>query len=305
MRILFVYISLTFILYSSHAQDANIYHLNFLRLKNNYLFENPAASTLTEKGEINLMHSAFSGLLNNVGINYLDASYSLGKSNDTPIHTIGITIHSEYETEILKRNRFYLRYCRSIQLSSSVKLAAAIQAGVFNYLVKSTQNSSGSSSAIPDASVGLWLAGRKFNIGISGVQLLASEIKPVYRTYALGRYLNLFWDYRKSISPNTDLVLGMKLYKGNGYYEGLWFSGTLEFMQNFSTGINYIWKSGPVISLGIIKFNFLKIRNDLYFSYFHPTSANHLANTGRYEVSIHLFPFNVGEKEQPTDEDTE
>ncbi|MCR6642331.1 MAG: type IX secretion system membrane protein PorP/SprF [Sporocytophaga sp.] len=305
MRILFVYISLTFIYLSSHAQDANIYPLNFLRLKNNYLFENPASSTLTEKGEINLIHSAFSGLLNNVGINYLDASYSLGKSNDTPVNTFGITIHSEYETEILKRNRFYLRYCRSIQLSSSVKLAAAIQAGVFNYLVKSTQNSSGSSSAIPDASLGLWLASRKFNIGISGVQLLASEIKPVYRTYALGRYLNLFMDYKSSISPNTDLVLGMKLYKGKGYYEGLWFSGTLEFMQNFSAGVNYIWNSGPVISLGIIKFNFLKIRNDLNFSYFHPTSSNHLANTGRYEVSIHIYPFNVGEKGQPADEDME
>jgi hypothetical protein len=305
VRILFVYISLTFIYFSSIAQDANIYPINFLRLKNNYLFENPAASTLTEKGEINLMHSAFSGLLNNVGINYLDASYSLGKSADTPIHTFGITIHSEYETEILKRNRLYLRYCRSIPLSSSVKLAAALQAGVFNYLVKGTQNSSGSSSTIPDASVGLWLAGRKFNIGISGVQLLASEIKPVYRTYALGRYLNLFMDYRKSISPNTDLILGMKLYKGKGYYEGLWFSGTLELMQNFSAGVNYIWKSGPVISLGIIKFNFLRIRNDLHFSYFHPTSANHLANTGRYEVSIHLFPFNVEEKEPPTNEDAE
>ncbi|GAL84757.1 hypothetical protein CHU_2052 [Sporocytophaga myxococcoides] len=300
-----VYISLVFIYYSSNAQDAYIYPLNFLRLKNNYIFENPAASTLTEKGEINLFHSAFSGLLNNVGINYLDASYSLGKPNDTPIHTFGITIHSEYETEILKRNRLYLRYCRSIQLSSSVKLAAALQAGVFNYLVKSTQNSSGNSSAIPDASVGLWLAGRKFNIGISGVQLLASEIEPVYRTYALGRYLNLFMDYRKEISANTDLVLGMKLYKGKGYYEGLWISGTLEFMDNFSAGFNYIWKNGPVISLGIIKFNFLKIRNDLYFSYFHPTSTNHLANTGRYEVSIHIYPFNVGEKDQPHDEDIE
>ncbi|WP_293890282.1 type IX secretion system membrane protein PorP/SprF [Sporocytophaga sp.] len=304
MRFFFVYISLIFIYCSSYAQEAYIYPLNFLRLKNNYIFENPAASTLTEKGEINLMHSAFSGILNNVGINYLDASYSLGKSSETPVHTFGITLHSEYETEILKRNRLYLRYCRSIQLTSSVKLAAAIQAGVFNYLVKSTQNSSGSSSAIPDASVGLWLASKKFNIGISGVQLLASEIKPVYRTYALGRYINLFMDYRKEISPNADLILGMKLYKGKGYYEGLWLSGTLEFMNNFSAGVNYIWKRGPVASLGIVKFNFLKIHNDLYFSYFHPTGSDHLANTGRYEISIHIFPFNVGENDQPN-EDTE
>lgn len=304
MRSFFVYISLIFVYYSSNAQEAYIYPLNFLRLKNNYIFENPAASTLTEKGEINLMHSAFSGLLNNVGINYLDASYSLGKSIETPVHTFGITLHSEYETEILKRNRFYLRYCRSLQLSSSVKLAAALQAGVFNYLVKSTQNSAGSSSAVPDASIGLWLAGRKFNIGISGVQLLASELRPVYRTYALGRYLNLFIDYRKEISSNTDLILGMKLYKGKGYYEGLWLSGTLEFMNNFSAGVNYLWKGGPVLSLGIVKFNILKIRSDLYFSYFHPTSSDHLANTGRYEVSIHIFPFNVGEKDQ-SNEDTE
>ncbi|WP_028978773.1 type IX secretion system membrane protein PorP/SprF [Sporocytophaga myxococcoides] len=304
MRFFFVYISLIFICYSSNAQEAYIYPLNFLRLKNNYIFENPAASTLTEKGEINLIHSAFSGLLNNVGINYLEASYSPGKSNDTPVHTFGLTLHSEYETEILKRNRFYLRYCRSIQLSSSVKLAAALQAGVFNYLVKSTQNSSGSSSTIPDASVGLWLASKNFNIGISGVQLLASEIKPVYRTYALGSYINLFMDYRKAISSSAELILGMKLYKGKGYYEGLWLSATLEFMNNFSAGVNYLWKQGPVVSLGIVKFNFLKIHSDLYFSYFHPTSTDHLANTGRYEVSIHIFPFNVGEKDQP-DEDTE
>jgi len=302
VRFLFVYISLIFIYYSSNAQEAHIYPINFLRLKNNYIFENPAASTLTEKGEINLMHSAFSGLLNNVGVNYLDASFSLGKSSDTPVHTFGVTVHSEYETEILKRNRFYLRYCRSIQLSSSVRLAGALQAGVFNYLVKSTQNSSGSSSTIPDASVGLWLASRKFNIGISGVQLLASEIKPVYRTYTLGTYLNLFMDYRKEVSPNADLILGMKLYKGKGYYEGLWISGTLEFMNNFSAGVNYLWKRGPVVSLGLVKFNLLKIRSDLYFSYFHPTSSDHLANTGRYEVSIHIFPFNVGEKNLPNED---
>jgi len=301
VRFIFVYIFLFFSYYSSVAQEAYIYPLHFLRLNNNYTFENPATSILTEKVTLNLMHSAYSGLLNNVGINYLDASYSIMNSDETPVHTFGINLHSEYETEILKRNRFYVRYCRSVQLTSSVRLAAGIQAGVFNYIVKSTANSAGNSSSIPDATIGLWLTTRKVNIGISAVQLLASEIKPVYRTYTLGTYLNLFMDYRKAISPSTDLILGIKLYKGAGYYEGLWLSGTFEFMNNFSTGINYIWKQGPVISLGIVKFNLMKLRSDLYFSYFHPTSAGHLANTGRYEVSMQLFPFPTREKNPPAD----
>src|SRR6478609_2771969 len=80
----------------------NLYPSFFLQFQNNYAFDNPAASSTYEYRDLRVMNSFYTGLLNNVGLYYVDASFKVTSKN-TIIHSPGFVLHTEYETDLLKR----------------------------------------------------------------------------------------------------------------------------------------------------------------------------------------------------------
>lgn len=279
---------LLFVHLTAYTQQPGIYPLPFVKFTDNYTFDNPAASSLSDSWEVKLLNSFYTGLLNNVGFYYFDASLRINQKN-TNVHTAGLMIYSEYETEILKRTRVYGRYAWSSLLTPALNLSAGIHAGFFNYSVKSTGSSSGASSLVPDVNLGLWLKGKKFNIGISSAQITGSEVKPVNTIFTLSRYFVLTSDYSFLFSSSSKLTLAGKAWKGQGNNEGLHTAARVVIFKNFSAEINYLVARGAGFSLGVLEFPLLKMHGDLYFSYFEPMGRYNAYNAQRMEISLKLY----------------
>jgi hypothetical protein len=283
-----ILVSFLFILLSHllNAQDASIYPLSFLRIYDNYIYDNPASGVLIDTSEVNIISSHFTGLAGKVGLNYLNVNLTSGNRKKRNAHTAGIIIHSEFETKILKRTRAYLRYSYNTDIGSGLKASAGINAGIFNYFIKASSSSAGMSVIVPDAAVGLWLNGYKFNIGLSTSQIFNSIVKPVNTYYSLRRYFSLHADYK---------ILDMPSYELNGVVQIMHEGKKIRYLtpgmrimlfNNFSAELNYTVKKGITFSAGIVKFPFLTYQGNLYLSYFQTSGYKNYLNTSRIELNI-------------------
>jgi hypothetical protein len=288
MKKVTIYIAVTLLPLACNAQSG-IVPLPLLKLRDNYTFDNPAAAVLTESADFKIIHSSFTGLAGNVGLNYLEGNLTGKNKSGNSAHVAGLMIHSEFETDILKRTRLYFRYSWNTKISENTKLSAGIHAGFFNYAIRSSNSSSGVSVFAPDANIGLWLNGKKTNLGISSSQILNSKVRPVNSQYSLNRYLNLFADYKLLSFPNTELTAGAKLYYGGKTYQGFTSSLILQLKDILSTEVNYSLNKGITYSAGIIKLPLFTFKGDLFFSYFHSTGIKNLLNNNRFELNLRIY----------------
>ena len=265
----------------------NLYPSFFLQFQNNYAFDNPAASSIYEYSDFRVLNSFYTGLLNNVGLYYGDASFNLTKNS--VVHSPGFVIHTEYETELLKRTRVYVRYALGINLNSRLKLSAGIAAGVYNYSVKGTNSSAGTSAFAPDGSVGLWLHGKKINAGIAADQIFASEIAPVNYRFTLARYATLVFDYKIDLSARTNLLLAAKSYIGEEGIEGIQGAIICGIVPNVSAGILYYHRNGYGGTVMLKELKIDAIYGDLSFTYFQPSSYLNTLNSNRMEIMLRVF----------------
>lgn len=274
--------------FAGRAQQPGLYPLPFVRFQDNYLFDNPAAVILAEPIQLRLIHSTYTGILNDVGFNYLDASAS-SRHKSPGRHFYGLMLYSEHETEVLHRTRAYFRYAWNTEVTSGIKLSAGVHAGFFNYSVRATSSSTGSADLVPDASVGVWLTGKKFSAGLSAQQILQNVITPVHRAFELNRYFIFITDYRLYLSENMNWLLGVKVYQGDASYQGITGACGLELMKNFRMEASYLLKKGLGFSIGIIRFPILSRKGDLHFSYLYPVHTFRAVNASRLEVSLRVF----------------
>src|SRR5690606_19016472 len=119
-----------------------------------------------QTSSVQLISSYFIGLPGSVGLNFLNLNFEIGNKDKKGSHLPGLTVHSEFETNLLRRTRVYGRYSYSTYLASTIKVSAGINIGFLNYFIRSTNSSAGVSAFVPDASSGLWVQGRKFNVGL-------------------------------------------------------------------------------------------------------------------------------------------
>jgi hypothetical protein len=269
--------------------QTGIIPLSFLKLRNNYAFDNPAAAVLTESIDLKVINSSYTGLAGKVGLNYLDGSFTIKNRSANSAHVPGLLIHSEYETEILKRTRLLIRYSWNTKISENAKISAGIHAGFFNYSIKASSSSAGISAFVPDATIGLWLHSKSINIGLSSAQIFNSKIRPVNTIYSLNRYWTLNADYKIYSSPSSQLRAGTRIYSNGKESNGLTAALLLQLKDNFSTELNYSINKGVAFSLGLVQVPILSLKGDLFFSYFQSTGTKNLLNSNRIEINVRLY----------------
>jgi len=272
-----------------YAQHSGIYPLSLLKLKDNYILDNPAAAVLAETPDIKLITSHYTGLGGKVGLNFLNINIPLQNKAKTSSHFPGVMIHSEFETAILKRTRVYFRYSYNRNLTASTKISAGIQAGLFNYFVRSSKSSAGTSLIAPDAALGIWLHSGKMNIGLSSDQIFDALIKPINALYALNRYFVLLGDYKIFTSVDYELRAAIKGFYNREHYKGVTSGLSLLLMRNFSVELNYSLNKGFVISGGVVHFPFLSVYGDLFFSYFNTSGNTTSLTINRFELNLRVY----------------
>ncbi len=282
------------------AQVNGIVPLALLRYQDNTFFDNPAAAVTLQASELKLVHAAYTGIASSVGLNYLNATFRIPSKKVSGVHAPGVIIHSEYDTDILKRTRAYLKYSWNSSISHNTRISAGVQFGFFNYSVKSSNSSAGISVFVPDANLGIWLHHKKINLGISIPQLLGSEVKPVNRIYRLNRYATANADYRIIATRKIEFIFGVKLYHNGGNYKGASISTQCLIAGNLATEVHYRINEGLAFSAGLVDFSLLNLKGALHFTYFHSSLNASLLNTDRMEIG---FGFQLKPKETIPKED--
>lgn len=285
----FIFSGILIVLYlPAYSQSQpGIFPLPFVKFTDNYTFDNPSAASFSHPWDLKLVNSFYTGLLNNVGFYYLDASCQIKKNRNN--HTLGLMVFSEYETEILKRTRVYGRYAWSSYFTPTLQLSAGVQGGFFNFAVKSTGSSAGASAIVPDGTAGIWLKGKRFNAGISAAQLTGAEVKPVNQIMHLDRYFVITANYSLPLSAESQLIAATKAWKGQAGNQGLHTAMNLVLNKNFSAEINYLFGRGTGFSLGIMQFSLLRVHGNLHFSYFQPLGHLNPFNAQRFEIYLNLY----------------
>lgn len=263
--------------------------LSLLKLQDNYTFDNPAAAVLTESFDLKLLHSSYTGLPGKAGLNYLEGNFTIRNPGGSNAHVPGLVVHSEYETSILKRTRVYFRYSWNTNLSARYKLSAGIHGGFFNYSIRGSGSNNGMSAYAPDANAGLWLHGKKINMGISVAQLFNSKIQPVETVYPLQRYLSAIADYKLVSDESLAVTAGIRWNHSMGENRNLGrlMIGTVAEVKNFSAEINYLMNMGFTFSGGIIRIPVNNLNTALFFSYFY--SGNKYLNNDRLEINVRIY----------------
>src|SRR5690606_21461477 len=123
-----------FLAISQHVIGQNgIYPLPLLRIQDNNLLDNPAAGISNQQtSSVQLISSYFIGLPGSVGLNFLNLNFEIGNKDKKGSHLPGLTVHSEFETNLLRRTRVYGRYSYSTYLASTIKVSAGINIGFLN-----------------------------------------------------------------------------------------------------------------------------------------------------------------------------
>lgn len=273
---------------SFSANSQNLYPINFLQFSNTYAFDNPAAGSLHEKIELKVLNSFYTGLLKNVGLYYADASFKLENKNQWS-HHVAFVFHSEYETELLNRNRGYLRYALQIPIQNKLKFSAGINGGFYNYAISSTLSSSGRSMFAPDAAIGLWLKNKNYNIGISSNQIFESTLESSSRKYYLGRYFTLMADYKYNFSPHSNVVFALKAFKGNNYFTGFETNLTYNIVKNFAIGALYYNQHAVGAHASINQIAISNIYSDFSFTYYQPMFKLNNLSSNRMEIQLKIY----------------
>ena len=286
-----VILTLLFLPFCVAAQTSNILPIPFLQFNKNYAFKNPAASSYYSAKDVRLVSSNYTGLLKNVGVYYLDASTQYKMASN--LHSFGLVVHSEFETDLLKRTRVLFRYSWKTALSKNVDFSGATSFGLFNYLVKGTNSSAGTSSYSLDGNIGFWLKGKNFNTGIALNQVPNAMIIPFENTIKLNRYATFIADYIFKPYPNYSILVATEMtfiaYRQNT------FQGTIEsaLFKNYTLGFLYRYHHGAGITLGLKEFSLDKIRGDINFAYLKhsllaPSRIQNL-NNDRIEILLRIY----------------
>ena len=247
------------------AQNTEIYPISFLQFQHSNAFYNPAVTATNSKFELNLLNTNYTGLLKNVGLYYLDVSFK--KKVEQKMQVFGLIVHSEYETELLKRSRALIRYAWKTPLNDEISFSGGASFGLYNYLVKGTTSSAGGSVLTIDGNAGMWLEGYHFKTGISINQIPNSSVSPINRAIVLKRYVTAIAEYNLSLSADNMLLFALKVNNNRQNQSNLQGTVAATILNNYSIGFIYLYQQGAGFTLGLKNFNLTNTTGDVGFSY--------------------------------------
>jgi hypothetical protein len=282
LRILFAIVFFINILPLS-AQQENKYPVEFGQFMNTTILYNPAAYEAHNHINFQAGILQYIGPYKSIKTYYSTLSYQLIKKYT---HTFGANFFADHEGDLITRNNFYGRYAIQMTLNEKYSLASGTSIGFVNYAFNgSTPYSTGAATNI-DASVGIWLHHKKYNVGYALNQLTNSVLKPIEESFILHPYSTFNADYIYRCHPNLNLkgYLVSRLY--NKISNNVEAAILLEHYQTFNWGVGLKTQRGINFYIGINKIPIVEDNLHILFSYFIPTFENQANRYNFFEINL-------------------
>ncbi len=321
MKAILPFILLIFWSLAVVAQQKPQYNLYVM---NNFLL-NPAIAGIEEYTDVKMgSRQQFSGINGSPATYYVSLHAPIGYSSvarfardeDTtpafstepqnsmikpkPHHGIGITVVHD-EIGAFSRTEATVAYAYHLLLSEEVKLAAGASAGVLQQKLRTDKlsfydpadNANTDWNALkPNLSLGMWLYGSNFYVGVSGTQLLANSINyddvMVERDHQYEHYF-VTGAYKIEVSDNISLIPSVM---------AMWLKplpGTIDFSLR---GVfdNRLWAGGTYRENGsFAAMAGLTVNHTFDVGYAYDTGLNEPQGFGKgsHEVMVGMRLFNL------------
>lgn len=293
MRI-YIVVSIVFFsncIYRAQAQSGAGLPVQFIQFFKTYALINPASIGKDSSIELSTGNKSLTGAFSGVRTFYAygHAQLNARKKNKSR-HVIGLTFINDKEGSFINRNRVALQYTFHLPISRKSMLSAGASAGFINYSYKASNISAGGSAYAPNADIGLWLHRPRFNIGVSGNQLLASKLTPIDETYTIERHYNLTADKTFLLGPYLSLTPAF-IFR---WYDKEYYTADLALIlliqDNVTTAVGYKYDKGLSVSGGLEDIKLSQHALKMMFSYFFPIGEVNNYNPQAYELSLRFVP---------------
>lgn len=308
MRI-YIVVSIVFFsncIYKVQAQSGAGLPVQFIQFFKTYNLINPASIGKDSALEVSTGNKSLTGAFSGVRTFYAAASVQLNaRGKNKSKHVIGLTFINDKEGSFINRNRAALQYAFHLPISKKSTVSAGIAAGFINYAYKASNISAGGSAFAPNLDVGLWLHRPRFNIGVSGNQVIASKLTPIDETYTIERHYNLVADKAFWLSPYLTLTpaFNFRWYDQDYYNADL--ALILLIQQNVTTAVGYKYDKGVSVSGGLEDIKIGSHMLKMMFSYYFPLTNVSSYNPQAYELSLRFVPSAHRRKHEESEQEEE
>jgi type IX secretion system PorP/SprF family membrane protein len=291
---IYIVVSIVFFsncIYKVQAQSGAGLPVQFIQFFKTYSLINPASIGKDSAVEVSAGNKSLTGAFSGVRTFYAAGSVQLNaRGKYKSRHVLGITFINDKEGSFINRNRAALQYAFHLPISKKAILSTGIAAGFINYAYKASNISAGGSAFAPNLDVGLWLHRPLFNIGVSGNQLIASQLTPINETYTIERYYNLVADKTFLLSPYFSLTpaFNFRWYEQEYYNADL--ALILVMQNNITTAVGYKYDKGASVSGGLEDIKLGSHALKMMFSYYFPLTNVSSYNPQAYELSLRFVP---------------
>ncbi|MDF2454398.1 MAG: hypothetical protein K0R51_391 [Cytophagaceae bacterium] len=293
MRI-YIVVSVVFFsncIYSAHAQSGAGLPVQFIQFFKTNALINAASIGKDSAIELSTGNQSLTGAFSGVRTFYAygHAQLNARKKNKSR-HVIGLTFINDKEGSFINRNRATLQYAFHLPISRKSILSAGASAGFINYSYKASNISAGGSAYAPNADIGLWLHRARFNIGISGNQLLASKLTPIDETYTIERHYNLTADKTVALGPYLSLTPAFIFRWFDKDYYNADLALIIVIQDNVTAAVGYKYNKGLSVSGGLEDIKLSQHVLKMMFSYYFPVGEVSNYNPQAYELSLRFVP---------------
>ncbi len=292
MRIVLSVVLLVVVLVRSTAQTIPVLPVQFTHFFKTYTFVNPASIGISAPLEIMVGDKALTGAFAGVQTLYVNANVQLSKDSvNSAKHVVGLSFENDKEGTYINRSRAALLYAVHVPLNERLTLSSGTAIGFVNHFFSASNINPGGSDLAPNIDLGIWLRGKRFNVGISGNQLIPFKMTPIEQTYVLSRHYTLVLDRTVALSRHLNLT-PTALWRLEGLNKKNIDLGLVSLIhETLIVAISYKYQKALAFSAGLEK---IKIGNQIFrllFSYNSPVGKKLYYNPQSYDVLLSYVLF--------------
>jgi type IX secretion system PorP/SprF family membrane protein len=281
----FLSLVLTFCYVSAISQEVPYRPVQFGQFFNTYSILNPASCSFRDKLELFSARQQHGGARKYLTTTFVSGSVRFNDDKPNKFQVAGLAFVADSEGQYLKRSRAYFTYGWHTRLSKKLSLGTGVSAGFFSYRVSSSNASVSGSATNIDASLGVWLYSTAYYLGVSGNQILNSEVTPLRETTALIRHTNAMGGYTFDVNKAFTITPQFIIRYAEDLPLDIDLATTGTVNNIVVAGINYRHHKSIVPMIGFQKVNIGKGTAKVMFSYSVP--AGKIADNMRtYELML-------------------
>lgn len=239
----------------AHAQTGYEAPIVFDQFFQNYNLLNPASSDSSGKAHLRIGNRSLIGLFSGVNRLYVDGDVKIKHRSLNQYSSLGALVIAYNDGAFISRTKAYVSYSWTTRISSRSSVSAGLAIGVVKYTLLGSEAGGGGASTAFDGNAGLWYIRSKLKIGVSYQQFTRSALTPVNQTFLLIPYLNVNVIYASYISPYVLLTTHVFYRHQSMNVSEFQLAPIFLFNDVFETGINFRYKRGVALMVGIKNIN--------------------------------------------------